>query len=214
MYDSFLVKLKKQPLVRKAWSDKELNLFYADHVCTAPATRLKVGINDFEHIRRFEQTASWLTRDSFLSFAKDNCDQPNRYILTVADADGPLLGYSLAEADSVQSDFGAVEQCVRWPRGTATLFGSYVHPRARGHGIHNILRIARINFMIGELGMSWAVGAVEGDNLSAMRSALKASYFKMFATLRTRYRLGFAKRSVQVIDNAFKAEYEANVSVM
>jgi hypothetical protein len=87
------------------------------------------------------------------------------------------------------------------------MYGGFVHPHARGRGVHDILRAARINFLIGERGMRWVVGAVEADNSSAMQSTRKASYFRRVATLRTRYRFGFPTRSVTVVDRTFDAEF-------
>jgi GNAT superfamily N-acetyltransferase len=204
---SLLLRLTNHPLARKAWSDRQLNLFVAEANCPIPTNALQIRVNDFDHINRFEQTTSWLTRDGFISFASEHCARPDCYIFTVADADGPLLGYALAEANALQSDFGEVDQSVRWRKLTATMYGGFVHPQARGRRIHDVLRAARINFLIGERGMRWVVGAVEADNSSAMQSTRKAGYFRMVATLRTRYRLGIPSRSVTVIDKTFDAEF-------
>ena len=205
-HDSLIRKIRRQPLVRKIWSDRRLHLLVTDATCSAPATTLEIGINNFQHLSRFEQTTSWLTRDVFLSLSRRHCERRDCYIFTVADAHGPLLGYGMAEANAIQSRYTEVDQRVRWPKGTATLFSDFVHPEARGRGIHSVLQAARINFLIREAGMRWIVSAVEADNLSAMRSARKTS-FRFAATLETRFRLGFHLCAVSVIDPTFDAQF-------
>lgn len=203
----FIFKLKRQPFVRKLWSNRQLYLRVADTVCTVPTTTLEVGINDFRHLSRFEQTTSWLTRDDFLALSRKHCEQRDCFILTVVDAQGPLLGYGMAQANAVESRFSEVEQRVSWPGGTGTMFSGFVHPSARGRGIHSMLHLARIRFLIRECGMRWAVGAVEADNVSAMHSSQKTTNFRLAAILETRFRLGVPLRAVSVIDPTFDAQF-------
>ena len=204
---SFIWKLRRQPFVRTLWSNRQLCLRVADTVCAAPATTLEFGINDLQHLSRFEQTTSWLTRDDFLSLSRKHCEQRDCYIITVVDAQGPLLGYGMAQANAVESHFSEVDQRVRWPDRTGTMFSGFVHPSARGCGIHSMLHVARINFLICECGMRWAVGAVEADNVSAMHSSQKTTNFRLAAILETRFRLGFPLRAATAIDPTFDAQF-------
>jgi ribosomal protein S18 acetylase RimI-like enzyme len=206
-HDSFIFKLKRQPFVRKLWSSRQLYLRVADTALTIPATTLEVGINDFQHLSRFEQTTSWLTREDFLSRSRKHCEQRDCYIFSVVDAKGPLLGYGMAQANAVESRFSEVEQRVRWPRGTGTMFSGFVHPSARGRGIHSMLHVTRISFLIRDCKMHWAVGAVEADNVSAMHSSQKTPNFRLAAILETRFRVGFPLRAVTAIDPTFDAQF-------
>lgn len=206
-HDSYIFKLKRQPFVRKLWSNRQLYLRVADAVCTVPTTTLEVRINDFQHLSRFEQTTSWLTRDDFLSLSRKHCEQGDCYILTIADTQGPLLGYGMAQANASESHFSEVDQRVRWPDRTGTMFSGFVHPSARGRGIHSVLHVARINFLIRECGMRWAVGAVEADNISAMQSSKKTTNFRLAAILETRFRLGFPQRAAFPMDPSFHAQF-------
>jgi len=204
--ETFIWRLKRQPLFRKGWSTRQLHLLVVDAPCSAPAAALEVGINNFQHLDRFEQTTSWLTRDAFLSFARRHCERRDCYIFTVVDARGPLLGYGLAQANAIESRFSEVDQRVRWPQRTATLFTDFIHPAARGRGLHSVLQAARINFLFRETGMRWIVSAVEADNFPAMQSSRKTG-FRLAATLETRFRLGLRRCSASVVDPTFNAQF-------
>jgi len=204
-HDSFIRKLRRQRLLRKLWSSRHLQLRVADAACPVPATTLEIGINNFQHLSRFEQSTSWLTRENFLSLSRKHCEQRDCYVVTVVEAQSPLLGYGMAQANDVESRFSEVDQRVRWPKSTGTMFTGFVHPKARGRGIHSVLLVARINLLIRECGMRWAVCAVDADNVAAMQSLRKTT--RLAAVLETRFRLGFPRRAVSVIDPTFDAQF-------
>ena len=204
-HDSFIRKLRRQPLLRKLWSSHQLQLRVADAACPVPATTLEIGIDNFQHLSRFEQTTSWLTRENFLSLSRKHCEQQDCYIVTVVDAEGPLLGYGMAQANAVESRFLEVDQRVQWSEGTGTMFTGFVHPAARGRGIHTVLLVARINLLIRDCGMRWAVCAADADNFAAIRSLRRTT--RLAAILQTRFRLGYPLRAVSVVDPTFKAHF-------
>jgi RimJ/RimL family protein N-acetyltransferase len=204
--DGILSKIARQPAVARLWSDHALHLFAADTPGADAPADLDVRINDMSHVRRFEQTVPWQTREDFVSAAEQRLAEGRTLLFTVAAADGPLLGYGLAHPNSEDTIYTHVGQRVVWPERTATLYGGYVHPMARGHGLHTALQLARIRYLIAELGMRWVVSGVVSTNLAALASARKSG-LRPVALLRTRRRLGTARMTAERIDPTFDARF-------
>jgi L-amino acid N-acyltransferase YncA len=204
--DGILSKIARQPAVVRLWSDHALHLFAADTPGIGAPADLDVRVNDMNHVRRFEQTVSWQTREDFIAAAERRLAEGKTLLFTVAAADGPLLGYGLAHPNAEETTYTHVGQRVLWPERTATLYGGYVHPMARGHGLHTALQRARIRYLIADLGMRWTVSGVVSTNLAALASARKAGV-RPVALLHTRRRLGMARMTAERIDPAFDARF-------
>jgi len=204
--NSILSKIARQPAVVRLWSDRALHLFAADMPGTGAGADLDVRINDMNHVRRFEQTVPWQTREDFIAAAERRLTEGRTLLFTVAAADGPLLGYGLAHPDAEETTYTQVGQRVLWPERTATLYGGYVHPMARGRGLHTALQLARIHHLIAERGMRWTVSGVISTNAPALASARKAG-LRPVALLRTRRRLGMTRMTAERIEPAFDARF-------
>lgn len=204
--DGIFSKIARQPAVVRLWSNRALHLFAADTPGDGAPADLDIRVNDMNHVRRFEQTVPWQTHEDFVSAAERRIAEARTLLFTVAAADGPLLGYSLAHPNAEDTTYTHVDQRVFWPERTATLYGGYVHPMARGQGLHTALQQARIHHLITNLGMRWVVSGVVSTNLAALASARKSG-LRPVARLRTRRRLGMARMSAERIDPAFDARF-------
>lgn len=199
-----LWKVRQQPIAVRLWSNRMLHLLGSSDVPETDQT-LDIRINDFGHIERFEQTVSWLSRQTFIEENRRRIAE-GTLVFTLADDEGPLLAYGFAHRDTPQSVFPYVNQRVVWPPATGTIYGGFVHPSARGRGLHGSLQTARIAHLVGECGMKHVVSGVTGDNASAMASAQKAG-LQPIADLCTRYRLGKPTKSVVRHRHDFNAGY-------
>jgi L-amino acid N-acyltransferase YncA len=204
--DSIISKILRQPAIVRLWSDHALHMFASDTPGTGAPAEFDIRINDMSHVRRFEQTVPWQTREDFISAAERRIAEGKTLLFTVAAADGPLLGYGLAHPNAEDTLYTHVGQRVLWPERTATLYGGYVHPMARGHGLHTALQRARIRYLIADLGMRWTVSAVVSTNAAALASARKSGA-RLVAVLHTRRRLGMARMTAERIDPAFDARF-------
>ena len=201
-----LAKIARQPVVVRLWSDHILHLFAADAPGAGAPADLDIRINDMAHVERFEQTAPWQTREDFSAGARRRIEEGATLLFTVAHADGPLLGFGLAQPNATDTLYTHVGQRVVWPERTATMYGGYIHPMARGRGLHAALQIARIHHLVGTLGMRWVVSAVVSDNAAALSSAGKTNA-RAVALLRTRRRLGLRTMTAERIDPTFDAHF-------
>nr|ART36151.1 B351 [uncultured bacterium] len=201
-----LAKIVRQPAVVRLWSDHILHLFAADTPGAGAPADLDIRINDMAHVERFEQTVPWQTREDFIANARRRIEEGTPLLFTVAHAEGPLLGYGLAQPNATDTLYTHVGQRVVWPERTATMYGGYIHPMARGRGLHAALQAARIHHLIGTLGMRWVVSAVVSDNTAALASAGKTNA-RPVALLRTRRRFGLATMTAERLDPAFGAQF-------
>lgn len=204
--DGILSKIARQPVVVRLWSDRALHLFAADTPGPGAPAGMDVRVNDMNHVRRFEQTVPWQTREAFIASAERRIAGGTTLLFTVAADDGPLLGYGLAHPNAEDTTYTHVGQRIVWPEKTATLYGGYVHPMARGRGLHTALQMARIHYLIAALGMRWVVSGVVSTNAPALASARKSG-LRPVALLRTRRRLGMARMSAERLDPAFGARF-------
>ena len=204
--DSILSKIARQPAVVRLWSDHRLHLFASDAPGPGAPVEFDIRVNDMSHVRRFEQTVPWQTRVDFISSAERRLAEGKTLLFTVAAADGPLLGYGLAHPNAEETTYTHVGQRVLWPERTATLYGGYVHPMARGRGMHTALQLARIHYLIAELGMRWTVSGVVSTNAPALASARKSGS-RPVALLHTRRRFGTARMTAERLDPAFDARF-------
>ncbi|MBB4632618.1 GNAT family N-acetyltransferase [Sphingosinicella soli] len=201
-----LAKIARQPVVVRLWSDHTLHLFAADAPGAGAPDTLDIRINDMAHVERFEQTEPWQSRDDFIAAARQRIETGTSLLFSVAHADGPLLGFGIAQPNARETLYTHVGQRVLWPERTATMFGGYIHPMARGRGLHTALQTARIHYLVGTLGMRWVVSAVVSDNAAALASAGKTNAHPV-AILNTRRRLGRARMTARRLDPAFDAKF-------
>lgn len=202
----FIDKLRRQPAVVRLWSERTLHLFATDSAGDGALEALDIRINDADHIHRFEQTVSWLTRAEFIAQYDRRIKMPGMFIFTVANADGPLLGYGIAHAGTIESVYTHVDQRVIWSERTGTIYGGFIHPAARGRRLHAALQAARVRYLIADCGMRWVVSGVTSDNPAALRSA-KVTKSSPVADLTTKYRFGRASKSVIRHSSGFVADF-------
>lgn len=205
MNRGLLAKIGRQPAAVWLWSDRRLTIFGTDAAGAAADPRFDIRCNDFAHIERFEQSVPWLTRAAFVESARARIADGG-LVFTLADASGPLLAYGYAQAHARETLYTHVGQRVCWPARTATIYGGFVHPTARGRRLHSALQSARIHHLIDTLGMEWVVSGVASDNVAAQRSAARTN-LRPVAELQTRRRFGRASMHAERRDPAFAAVF-------
>jgi GNAT superfamily N-acetyltransferase len=191
-----LARLQHQPAIRRLWSDSKLHLYVYNEIGKAPDSELEVRFNDMAHIERFEQTERWLSRSQFIADCQRRAETDDRYVCTIADKAGPLLGYIMLQVNACDSYFPIVESRVRWPERTATTYGGYVHPSMRGKRLMRILASARDKFVFGQLGMRWQTFAIESTNTSSIQSSSRGPE-QIVADLTAKRRFGVVTKSTK-----------------
>lgn len=191
---SVLAKLRQQPLAVKVWTDRLLHVYCGDRIGEAPATDLDMRINDMSHVERFERTEGWHSRDEFIAECRRRIETPDMYVVTIADRTGPLLGYVYAQANARDSYFPYVDRRLHWPKGTATTYGAYVHPSARGRRLNRMLGVKRNELLFGELGMRWLASAIKSDNAASIKSSTRGPS-RIVADVGLSYRFGRETKS-------------------
>ena len=202
---ALMAKIRKQPAVAGLWSVRSLVLYATDAAGSAPPAGVDIRIDDQNHIDRFEQTVGWQTREHFLR-AFERRRAAGTLTFTIAGGDGPLLAYGFAHPNADEATYSHVDQRVLFPAGTATIYGGFVHPAARGRALHAVLQAARINHLIGTLDMRWVVSGVARDNAAAQASVGKTN-LRPVATLTTRRRIYQTERHAVLHNPAFAARF-------
>lgn len=203
--DALMSKLGRQPAVARIWSNRALTIYATSSAGTPPLPDFDIRINDLDHIDRFEQTVSWLSRDEFVSAARKRI-AGGGLVFTCADRAGPLLGYGYAHPDANETTYTHVGQRVIWPAHTGTIHGGFVHPSARGRAMHAALQAARVHHLVSTCGMRWVVSGVASDNAAALASVAKTE-LRPVARLSTQRRLGQVDMQAERIDPAFDAVF-------
>lgn len=179
--------IAKQPPAVRLWSDRRLTLFGIEKAASPPRPDIPIRLNHWPDLEAFEQTVSWLGRDSFLRSQKERIEKGGRVYTYVEE--GKLLFYGYATVNSSQSRYPYVDQVVHFPLGTALIYGGFVHPAARGRRIHLAAQQFRMADLFSLPDIRWVFSAVEDTNPSAYRSAQRARLVP-HAELRTTRRFG------------------------
>ena len=189
----FAYQWKHHPASVRLWSDRSLHLVGVEReVGLTITSSLPFKRNDWGDLTCFEQTERWLSRDQFLSIARERLDE-GIWGYTLVE-DGVLLYYAWVAHNVAQSVFPYVGQTVTYPAHTATSYAGYVNPRGRGRGLFTEGLRHFLGDTFNHTDSQRLFAGVEGHNRAALRCHEKAG-FSHVATFSTSRRLGSASCS-------------------
>jgi len=198
--------IRKQPAAVRLWSSRRLHLFgisKEDGAAIRATTEFRR--NHLPDLEAFEQTERWLTRDAFLASARQRIDAGEDVYTRVED--GRLVCYGWLRRDCRRNRYAYVDQTVEFAPGTALIYNGWVHPAARGRGLHQEAQRFRIADVLAEPAGRYLFSAVEEPNRAAHKSAVRAG-LRPQAVLETRTRFGRQRKSAQRADGAYPFEVE------